>query len=124
MISRRQFFKLGAATGLGLAVSGRSISMRQGRLSLDVRRALAATQGPGLSDPAMQPKFQTVVPNALDPGFIFDTGDGAIRVGVGQTMQQTGLLDSMGKPASTTVWGYGQLTGNPNNPKVPGLGFT
>ncbi|MFN2166911.1 MAG: multicopper oxidase domain-containing protein, partial [Anaerolineae bacterium] len=85
---------------------------------------MAATQGPGLSDPAMQPKFQTVVPNALDPGFIFDTGDGAIRVGVGQTMQQTGLLNSMGNPAWTTVWGYGQLTGKPNNPKVPGLGFT
>jgi len=87
-------------------------------------RAFAATQGPGLSDPALQPKFQAVVPNALDPGFIFDTGDGAIRVGVGQTVQQTGLVDGGGNPVSTTVWGYGQLTGNPKKPRVPGLGYT
>jgi FtsP/CotA-like multicopper oxidase with cupredoxin domain len=64
------------------------------------------------------------VPNALDPGFIFDTGDGEIRVGVGQAEDHiTGLLDSFGNPALTTIWGYGQLTGNPRNPRVRG-GFT
>ncbi len=42
-----------------------------------VRKAWAKTQGPGLSDPAMQPKFMNPVPNALDPGFIYDTGEPA-----------------------------------------------
>ena len=108
MISRRDFFKLSAATGVGLAVTGKTIGTRQGRLSLDVRRALAATQGPGLSDPAAQPKFANPVPNALDPGFIFDTSKGKIKVGVGQTIQHTGLVAPDGvTPVPTTVWGYG-----------------
>jgi FtsP/CotA-like multicopper oxidase with cupredoxin domain len=73
----------------------------------------------------MQPKFVNAVPNALDPGFIYDTGDGAIRVGVGQATQQTGLVGPDGStPVPTRVWGYGQVTGNPRNPKVPGLGYT
>ena len=40
-----------------------------------MRRAFGAdTQGPGLSNPAMQPKFMpSYVPNALDPGFIYQT---------------------------------------------------
>ncbi|NIV33328.1 MAG: hypothetical protein GWN58_28955, partial [Anaerolineae bacterium] len=108
MISRRNFFKLSAATGIGLAVSGRTIGTRQGRLSLDVRRALAATQGPGLSDPALQPKFTNAVPNALDPGFIYDTSSNKIKVAVGQTVQYTGLVAPDGvTPVPTTLWGYG-----------------
>ena len=61
--------------------------------------ALAATQGPGLSDPALQPKFANVVPNALDPGFIYDTSKGKIKVGVGQTVQYTGLVGPDGVDA-------------------------
>ena len=118
MISRRQFFKLTAATGMGLAISGTvAQSSRRGPIRFGVQRAFAATQGPGLSDPANQPKFTTAVPNALDPVFIYDTGDNAIRVGVGPTAQMTGLVGPNGNPVPTPVWGYGQLTGNPKNPK-------
>ena len=77
-----------------------------------VRKAWAATQGPGLSDSALQPKFANAVPNALDPGFIYSpqqTGKlQKIKVAVGQSVQQTGLVDpTTGAPLSTTVWGYG-----------------
>jgi spore coat protein A len=109
MISRRQFFKLTAATGVGLAISGTAVqSSRRGPFRFGVQRAFAATQGPGLSDPAMQPKFSATVPNALDPGFIYDTSKGKIKVAVGQTAQQTGLVAPDGiTPVMTTVWGYG-----------------
>jgi hypothetical protein len=73
-----------------------------------VTKARAATQGPGLSNPAMQPKFEAFVPNALDPGFIYDTRKGKIKVAVGQTVQYTGLVGTDGMtPVPTTVWGYG-----------------
>ena len=106
MISRREFFKLSAATGLGLAVTGTAAGTRLGRGFAP--RVLAATQGPGLSDPAMQPKFQAVVPNALDPGFIYDTSKNKIKVAIGQMVQYTGLVAPDGEtPVPTTLWGYG-----------------
>jgi FtsP/CotA-like multicopper oxidase with cupredoxin domain len=60
----------------------------------------------------MQPKFASPVPNALDPGFIYSpqqTGQlQKIKVGVGQTVQMTGLVAPDGvTPVPTTVWGYG-----------------
>jgi FtsP/CotA-like multicopper oxidase with cupredoxin domain len=59
----------------------------------------------------MQPKFTALVPNALDPGFIYATPKGKIKVGVGQTVQQTGLVAPDGvTPVPTTVWGYGDKT--------------
>jgi FtsP/CotA-like multicopper oxidase with cupredoxin domain len=74
-----------------------------------VPRAFAVTQGPGLSDPAAQPKFMNAVPNALDPGFIFKANKkGKISVDVQQTVQMTGLVGPNGvTPVPTTVWGYG-----------------
>jgi spore coat protein A len=113
-MTRRQILKAGMIGGAGLMLPWK----------FKLPKAFAITQGPGLSDPALQPKFENAVPNALDPGFIFDTGDGAIRVGVGEKVQYTGLVGTNFEPVPTTVWGYGQLTGNPKNPKVPGLGYT
>jgi FtsP/CotA-like multicopper oxidase with cupredoxin domain len=56
----------------------------------------------------MQPKFAAAVPNALDPGFIYDTSKGSIKVGVGQSVQYTGLVAPDGvTPVPTTIWGYG-----------------
>ncbi|MGD2178509.1 MAG: multicopper oxidase domain-containing protein, partial [Anaerolineae bacterium] len=106
MINRRDFLKLSAAAGAGLMVPvGKS-----GKLGA-VRRALAATQGPGLSDPAMQPKFNVYAPNALDPGFIFDTSKNKIKVAVGQTIHTTGLVGPDGvTPVPTPIWGYGDKT--------------
>lgn len=97
MLTRREFIKLGGVTGAALMMS-----------RMRVMRAFAATQGPGLSDPALQPMFTAIVPNALDPGFIYDIkNSGKIKVAVGQTVQMTGLVDATGAPLPTTVWGYG-----------------
>ena len=99
-MNRREFLKLSMATGAASYLA----TLPLGSLS----RAFAATQGPGLSDPALQPKFATAVPNALDPGFIYDTSKGKIKVAVGQTVQNTGLVAPDGvTPVPTTVWGYG-----------------
>ena len=102
MVSRREFLKIGAVMGTGAYFASRFGG---------IGRALAATQGPGLSDPAMQPKFVNAVPNALDPGFIYQPSKGPIgkiKVAVGQTSQFTGLVAPDGvTPVPTTVWGYG-----------------
>jgi FtsP/CotA-like multicopper oxidase with cupredoxin domain len=98
-VTRRDFVKLSAASGAGLWLGSR-IGY--------TARAYAATQGPGLSDPALQPKFVNEVPNALDPGFIFRPKRGKITVDVQQTVQNTGLVGPDGvTPVPTTVWGYG-----------------
>ena len=96
MISRRQFFKLSAATGIGLAVGARS---------LGTRTAFAAPLMPGLSDPVIQPKFVNLAPNALDPGFKY----AGTTIGVGETKQMTGLVAPDGiTPLVTKLWGYGE----------------
>jgi len=99
-MNRREFLKLSLATGAASYLATTQFGM--------LSRAFAATQGPGLSDPFIQPKFTAVVPNALDPGFIYNTKKGKIKVAVGQTVQQTGLVGTDGvSPVPTTVWGYG-----------------
>ena len=99
MISRRDFLKLSGASAAALYAA------THGKFLLHV---LGATQGPGLSDPAAQPKFTNAVPNALDPGFIFNTKKGKITVDVAQSVQMTGLVGPDGvTPVPTTVWGYG-----------------
>ncbi|MGB5550005.1 MAG: multicopper oxidase domain-containing protein [Thermoanaerobaculia bacterium] len=100
MFSRRRFIQ--GTTVLGAA----SLMPRW------VRKAWAETQGPGLSDPFIQPKFINPVPNALDPGFIYQTRrtgkTNKIKVAVGQSVQMTGLVGPDGvTPVPTTVWGYG-----------------
>ena len=98
MLTRREFMKLAGAAGAALAASSQ----------FNVFRAFGATQGPGLSDPALQPKFAEIVPNALDPAFIYNTSNNKIKVAVGQTTQMTGLVAPDGiTPVPTTVWGYG-----------------
>jgi FtsP/CotA-like multicopper oxidase with cupredoxin domain len=99
MVSRREFLKLSGASAGALA------ALRYGFLG----RAFGATQGPGLSNPAAQPKFANAVPNALDPGFIFNTKKGKMTVAVKQAVQNTGLVGPDGiTPVPTTVWGYGE----------------
>ena len=96
-VDRRDFLKLTGAVGVTAALP----------LSQWVARARAEGLIDGLSDPALQPKFVEYVPNALDPGFIYDTSSGKIKVAVGPTVQQTGLVNSGGNPLSTPLWGYG-----------------
>jgi FtsP/CotA-like multicopper oxidase with cupredoxin domain len=99
-MNRREFLKFSLATGAASYLATTQFGM--------LSRAFAATQGPGLSDPFLQPKFANAVPNALDPGFIYDTSKGNIKVAVGQTVHKTGLVAPDGvTPVPTTVWGYG-----------------
>ncbi|HID36576.1 MAG TPA: hypothetical protein EYP39_04260 [Ghiorsea sp.] len=65
----------------------------------------------GLSDPALQPKFQQLAPNALDPSFKFKAKSNKkpkFKIFVKQTTHMTGLIGVGGNPVSTTIWGYGQ----------------
>jgi spore coat protein A len=108
MLTRRSFLKLGAMTGAGLLLPP-SLS----------RRALAVPAAAGLSDPALQPKFVELVPNALDPGFLFkdlnENGGAAQKpnfsIRVAETVQETGLTNpGNGRRLKTNVWGYGVNT--------------
>ena len=105
-MDRRKFIKMGGATAAAAYASGR----------LSLLRALAAPAAAGLSDPALQPKFVNPVPDALAPPFIFrPRGRGrTYEVSIGPSVQQTGLVDALGAPLSTPVWGYGD----------PARGFT
>jgi FtsP/CotA-like multicopper oxidase with cupredoxin domain len=85
----------------------------------DGMRVGAAPIAPGLSDPALQPKFVELAPNALDPGFLFkdlnEKGGPVQRpdfsVRARATRQQTGLIDPKnGRRLVTDVWGYGADT--------------
>ncbi|MEJ2353388.1 MAG: multicopper oxidase domain-containing protein [Anaerolineales bacterium] len=101
MISRREFLKLSAITG-GALVMPRGM-----------RRAFAEAQlsdRATLSDPALQPKFVNLAPNALDPGFKYVPNPitGQYNVSIRETKQMTGLINPKnGKMLSTPVFGYG-----------------
>ncbi|MDH3753180.1 MAG: multicopper oxidase domain-containing protein [Acidimicrobiia bacterium] len=101
-MSRRDFIRVGTGAGAGFAVLG-----QLGGSLVGILPAGAVPVGTGLSDPSIQPKFVASVPNALDPSFIYDTSKGRIKVAVGQTVHQTGLVDAVGVPLDTTIWGYG-----------------
>jgi FtsP/CotA-like multicopper oxidase with cupredoxin domain len=97
--TRRQILKAGMIGGAGLMMPW------QFRLTKAHAEALKAN----LSDPAMQPKFVNLVPNALDPGFMFEKNRrGVYRVGIGPMWQQTGLVNKGGKKLWTKLFGYGQ----------------
>lgn len=100
MISRREFLKLSAVTGGG-AFLARNLKV--------LESFTPASLLPGLSDPAIQPKFEYYAPNALAPGFIYQPRpDGTYNVAIKETKQMTGLVHpNSGKPLSTTIWGYG-----------------
>lgn len=76
--------------------------------------ATAEVASVGLSDPALQPKFTEIVPNPLDPNFIYDTSNGSIQVSVSEGTADTGLVDGDGNRLTTPIWGYG----------TPELGYT
>ncbi|MDH5373372.1 MAG: multicopper oxidase domain-containing protein [Acidimicrobiia bacterium] len=97
--TRRDFIKMGAAAGAGLYLATRTGW---------VKVAGADPAAPGLSDPAFQPKFVNLVPDAMAPGFKFTPdGKGKISIGVGPGTQYTGLVDSADTPLPTRIFGYG-----------------
>jgi FtsP/CotA-like multicopper oxidase with cupredoxin domain len=107
-INRRDFVKLSTLAGAGMAVPGWA------------GRAFAEVLASGLSDPALQPKFANLVPNALAPAFHYQPDEmGRFRVSLRQTEQETGLLGRKGRRLSTRVWGYGDERG----PTWPGRTF-
>ncbi|WP_435102044.1 multicopper oxidase family protein [Arhodomonas sp. AD133] len=83
-------------------------------------RAVAFDSGIGpLSDPARQPKFLELAPNALDPGFLFkdlnQNGGPAHRpnfsLRLREVTQETGLINPRnGRRLPTRIWGYGTDT--------------
>jgi spore coat protein A len=106
-LTRRQVLKAGLIGGAGMMLPLRFLP----------RQAFGEAAAAGLSDPAMQPKFVELAPNALDPGFLFkDFGDTPsekpnFRIKASKTKQQTGLIDpNTGKKLTTNLWGYGQNT--------------
>jgi FtsP/CotA-like multicopper oxidase with cupredoxin domain len=75
----------------------------------------------GLSDPARQPKFAYLAPNALDPAFRFLPDRlGQFNIAVRPGMAQTGLVHPpSGRWLSTPIWGYSDDRG----PTWPGRTF-
>jgi FtsP/CotA-like multicopper oxidase with cupredoxin domain len=113
-LSRRDFIKSGAFALAGLALPGRRDILNVTARSFTarnpaVRELLAVPAAVGLSDPALQPKFVKVVPDALDPNFKFTSPNGKFKVAVGPSVQMTGLVGTDGITAlPTPVWGYGK----------------
>ncbi len=83
------------------------------------KKVYAAMLADGLSDPSLQPKFVELVPNALDPGFLFrdlNENGGPVQrpnfsISIKETVQQTGLINPRnGRKLNTRIWGYGKKT--------------
>ncbi|MBN1640880.1 MAG: multicopper oxidase domain-containing protein [Anaerolineae bacterium] len=109
-LSRRQFLTAGAFAVAGFALPGlRVAASTTGGSEPNLKRLLAVPAIPGLSDPALQPKFTNPAPNALAPAFKFTSPNNKFKVAVGQTVQDVGLVAPDGiTPLLTTVWGYGE----------------
>ncbi len=98
--TRRQVCKAGLFLSTGLMINW--------KLPTLLGSPSPVAQAAGLSDPFLQPMFVELVPNALDPGFIYNTNSGRIKIGVNQTVQETGLVNASTQTRlPTAVWGYG-----------------
>jgi len=111
-MNRREFLSLAVHTAIAGGAMGAVPAMW-------MRQALGAPAAAGLSDPALQPKFVELAPNALDPGFLFkdlNFNGGPVQrpnfsLKAGETVQETGLVDPKnGRRLKTPVWGYGADT--------------
>lgn len=75
----------------------------------------AAILAAGLSDPAAQPLFTNLAPNAMSAGSKYIPNKNKLTIQAAQTTQMTGLVrvlkNGKTEPVSTTVWGYGDKTG-------------
>ena len=110
MLNRRQFLKLSLAAGAGFVIRVKADGLG-GQLGGELQaEAAPAAEGLQLSDPALQPKFANLVPDAMAPGFKFVPNKGKIKVAAGPSVQYTGLLGPGGTPVPTPVWGYGDTS--------------
>jgi spore coat protein A len=110
-VSRRQILKAGLYGGAGI--------MMPWKLRFPKAYAEVLASGLDLSDPALQPKFVELAPNALDPGFLFkDLNENGMpahkpnfSIKAAETIQKTGLINpNNGRKLKTKVWGYGNDT--------------
>jgi FtsP/CotA-like multicopper oxidase with cupredoxin domain len=97
-MSRRQVLKAGLYGGAAMILPWRFIPPK----------AFAVPAAAGLSAPDLQPKFTELVPNALDPSFVFQSPNNKYKIAMQEQIQWTGLIDSVGTSLPTTVWGYGE----------------
>ena len=80
---------------------------------LKTHTAHAAILAAGLSDPAVQPLFTNLAPNAMSAGFKFVPNNNKIKIYTSQVQQMTGLVGADGvTPVATTIWGYGGKKGD------------
>nr|NIS38309.1 hypothetical protein [Candidatus Saccharibacteria bacterium]NIV98960.1 hypothetical protein [Candidatus Saccharibacteria bacterium]NIW78652.1 hypothetical protein [Calditrichia bacterium] len=103
-MKRREFLKL-----TGLVSAGMMVPWTW--KGIGSKRVYAVPAAAGLSDPALQPKFVNLAPNALHPDFKYTPSRGAnfFDVGIAKRLDHlTGLVDSSGYQLQTPVWGYGQ----------------
>jgi FtsP/CotA-like multicopper oxidase with cupredoxin domain len=114
MVTRRNFLKSSAA--LSALAS----------LPLSIRWSIAQAQGliPGLSDPALQPMFMNPVPDALDPTFKYTPDKkGRYKVQIREAMHDAGLVDPLGNPVLTPIFGYTDSNVRGAAPTWPGKTF-
>ena len=113
-MDRRKFIQAGVAAGLASSLPFRYF----------INDAYGFQQIPGLSDPAMQPKFWNTVPDALAPSFKYIADNkGRYKVQMRAAMQETGLVDTLGNRLATPVWGYADAVTNSKAGTWPGKTF-
>ncbi len=112
--NRRQVLKAGLIAGAGMMMPWRFLPAKV------FAAAQKAGMGVLLSDPALQPKFMNMVPDAMAPSFKFTSNNNKYQIQMRQNVQMTGLLGPGGTPVPTTIWGYGT---NGNNATWPGRTF-
>jgi FtsP/CotA-like multicopper oxidase with cupredoxin domain len=106
-MTRRQVLKAGMIGGAGLIMPLRFLPAKA--FADPACAFLPGCTRDDLSDPALQPKFVNLVPDALDPNFIYQPdAKGRYKIHIGPAIQETGLLDPTGTTrVPTPVWGYG-----------------
>lgn len=102
-MKRRDFLTLSIKTAMAAGFTGAiPVSL------LKTHTAHAAILAAGLSDPAAQPLFTNLAPNALSAGFKYIPKNNKLLIVASQAVQMTGLVDDNGVALPTAVWGYGE----------------
>ncbi len=122
-LSRRGFLKGSAALGAGSVMQVGALGLAVGSSGAEAA-SLGSSNGP-LSDPALQPKFVELAPNALSPKFKYFHKSGhkhhkhrhrkkakKLKIVAAQYVHKTGLVDANGNALLTPVWGYGRKKWN------------
>jgi len=103
-MKRRDFLTIGVKSAMAAGLTATvPLSL------LRTHTANAAILAAGLSDPAAQPLFAHLAPNAMATGFKYTPQNNKITIGMGQAVQMTGLVGGANgyTPVPTPVWGYG-----------------